>query len=491
MFKKRNDFDTLDKDYKVTIYNINNNLSRFAFSYGAFSTGIVHQNIIYDQLNNIDVKEHKPLFIIWSDYGEYVEYIFNKFGYDVNLKCVCFTEYAKNICMWSLERYTHNPENFVIFIEGDIEDITPINIIKNKDMGIFNYIVGVGNPPYQGVNHQQLYPKIYKWCIENCDEVCLIFPTGWMEPKTANGLAIMNTPEIKYDCQIVSIDKRHNVFPNVGGAEWTNIIHWKKDYDNNLDGSQLIYTNGENPVAEKLKISKDEVNRPKEIKDIVSKLGNFIGMDTVTGERKPYLLNTDFLNDPTKQGLPDVLKAERENSDDIGIYGLINKVRTIKYVSKDYPLPKPSENCHKDYFKVLIPKAWGNLSKGFVGGAYGNICISFPSYISTDSYIESGYCKDFEEVKKHAKYCMSKFARALIMDNKFTIMNSKSIWKSVPIQDYSEVWWDSDDLDEIDNHLFDKYNIPEDIRDFIRKNIQPKSVKNIIGYNTENFSEDE
>ena len=34
----------------------------------------------------------------------------------------------------------------------------------------------------------------------------MIFPTGWQELKFKNGLKLMNTPEVKYDKQIVYID---------------------------------------------------------------------------------------------------------------------------------------------------------------------------------------------------------------------------------------------------------------------------------------------
>lgn len=63
----------------------------------------------------------------------------------------------------------------------------------------------VGNPPYQGQN-QQIYPKFYLWARNNCNIISMIFPTGWQEVKSSSGLSIMNTPDVKYDKQIVSID---------------------------------------------------------------------------------------------------------------------------------------------------------------------------------------------------------------------------------------------------------------------------------------------
>lgn len=59
---------------------------------------------------------------------------------------------------------------------------------------------------------------------------------------------------------------------------------------------------------------------------------------------------------------------------------------------------------------------------------------------------------------------------------------STQSWLSVPIQDYSEDWWGTDNIDDIDEHLFAKYELPEDVSDAIRKNIQRKTVSNILNY---------
>ena len=340
----------------------------------------------------------------------------------------------------------------------------------------------VGNPPYQGVNHQQIYPHFYLWAKKNCDQMSMIFPSGWQEPKNKNGLQYMNTEDVKYDKQIVSIDNIVDVFKGVSGAKNTNIVYWKKDYDNGLDGKQLVYTDGKEPREEKFMISKDEIKKPKEITQLIECLGDFIGMDTVTSSRKPYLLDTDFLSNPSKHKMPNMLMNHPKNKDDIRIFGLINNVRTTKYVDKDYPLPKFSKDCHKDFWKIFIPKSWGNLKGSYIGGAYGDILIVKPNDICTDSFIELGYCKNFEESKKYAKYCMSNFFRTLLMNNKFSIMVSKNVFKSIPIQDYTEDFWNSDNIDDIDEGLFDKYNVPEEIRQFVRDNIQPRTIDDILGY---------
>ena len=64
----------------------------------------------------------------------------------------------------------------------------------------------VGNPPYNVGKTMQIYPKFYLWARKNCDRLSMIFPSAWQNPKTMNGLNLMNTKDVKYDKQIVSID---------------------------------------------------------------------------------------------------------------------------------------------------------------------------------------------------------------------------------------------------------------------------------------------
>ena len=52
-------------------------------------------------------------------------------------------------------------------------------------------------------------------------------------------------------------------------------------------------------------------------------------------------------------------------------------------------------------------------------------------------------------------------------------------FQSVPTQDYHEEWW-NESIAQIDEHLFDKYNVPDNIRSFVRSNIQTRSEDNII-----------
>ena len=62
-----------------------------------------------------------------------------------------------------------------------------------------------------------------------------------------------------------------------------------------------------------------------------------------------------------------------------------------------------------------------------------------------------------------------------------TIRRTTSWW-AIPQQDYNENWCNKS-IDEIDEELFKKYDIPENIVKFVKNNIQKRSEANIVNYN--------
>ena len=352
-----------------------------------------------------------------------------------------------------------------------------INTIFNSQGGDMKFTAVVGNPPYQGENHQQLYPDFYVGAKEIGENVCLIFPTGWQEPKNANNLSKMNNAEIKEDPEILYIDNRHNIFNGIVGAEWTNIILWQKGYNNGLDGKQRLLTEGKDEVVKKLLYAKDQIVKPKEIvalSEIVRQTPGFKSIELITSPLKPYGIRTDIIKDAAKYGLAS-LQDDCLKNDDIKVYA----TKTIKWAPSDYKFPKVTHAMEK--YKVFVPYAWGGMDEqNGLGGSYADIIIASPHEVCTETYLESGCFEDKETARKHAKYIMTKFLRALLYKNKFS-RHSTTAWGDIPMQDYSEDWWDKS-ISEIDDELFKKYHVPEPIKQYVYDNIQTRSEVNIINY---------
>ena len=75
------------------------------------------------------------------------------------------------------------------------------------------------------------------------------------------------------------------------------------------------------------------------------------------------------------------------------------------------------------------------------------------------------------------KYVKTKFARVLLGILKITQGNKKSVWKFVPLQNFttaSDIDW-SKSIPEIDQQLYAKYGLSVEEIEFIESMIKPMS----------------
>ena len=351
----------------------------------------------------------------------------------------------------------------------------------NTENMTFNAIVG--NPPYQGSARVQLYPTFYQLAIQLGEIVTLIFPTGWQKPcaPTAKGLFKMNNPETKADKQIVFIDNRHNVFPGISGASEINIVLWKKGYDNGYDGKQLVFTDGEEPQHIQLQWIQSNDGKPIQIQEAAESVKdyegeNFKSVSGIVSAKDPFGIPTDLFTKPTKYNkTTSDFKEEKQDNDDIRIFGGIEHKRAERYVSSDFPM---KDNPTIGKYKVFVPWAWGNMDeKAGLGGAYADIIIAERNDVCSMTYNTCGLYEDYETARKQAKYMMTTFFRGLLYNSKDVKTSSKTAYSSIPIQDFSEEWW-NDSIEVIDQKLFEKYGILE-LYAFFRDNIQIRDESNI------------
>ena len=412
-------------------------------------------------------------------------------GFHLDWKTNCV--YKENLIESFLERYN-----------SDKDSINEINTPKfwglnGEDM--IKFTLAASNPPYQGSSHAQIYPLFYHTAIEVADVVSMIFPSNWQEAskKSAKGLSRMNNEMVKRDNQIVFIDNRKDVFNGIAGASDTNIILWKRGYDNGLEGAQKVYTEGKSPTHITFNIEVDEVERRSELLKLFRSVQDIEGESFIPFEMSKF----DVFRVPSnifKQSHANDFTESRMANDDIKVWGIEGK-RIEKYHINDFELKQIKKKNgtidHEDYvsrstgfkfrnhsffnrYKILIPLLWGNMDNGTgIGGSYADIAIAEPMDICSYSYNVCGGSDTKEEVIKIAKYMLTKFFRALLSYNKMGKHATSETFLAIPTQDFHEDWW-NESIAQIDEHLFDKYNVPDNIRDFVRNNIQTRSEDNII-----------
>ena len=372
-------------------------------------------------------------------------------------------------------KFKHHLRNRNIRPEPQIEELVKAGKLEEvikEHFGNMKFDVVIGNPPYQEGNYQ-IYTDFYVNAIKQANYVCLIFPTGWQQFKTANGLKKMNDIKIKRDNQIVHIDNRQNVFEGVAGAEWTNIILWKRFYNNGLNGKQRILLEGEYQGEVLLPTSKSDIEKPEEIFSIADKVGAFMSekISSIGSASKPYGFRADPIDNPQKYNL--TLSDSRTSHYNVRLFGNKSRKRTHTFIERS-KLVKESEMLES--FKIFVPKAWGNMDerKGYLGGAFSEILVAKPFDACSEMYIEFGPFNNIDEAKNAKKYFYTKFFRAVFYKDKTSQNTARDTYRSVPLQNFtnnSDIDW-SQPLAQIDQQLYKKYGLSEKEIAFIEEKVR-------------------
>ncbi len=345
---------------------------------------------------------------------------------------------------------------------------------RSQDM---KFDVIIGNPPYRS-GRRQVYADFYKLAVDLDPELlCMVFPIGWQKPHNHNGLGRINNAFYKRDPHIVSLDHyyekgKNRIFPEIGTGG-INIILRDREYDNHGKIRKLEY--GRDVGVMTLSIQSSEVTKPQELTTLIDLLKDFPKVEPLGSSRKPYGFYADPLRNPEKYHLQ--LRDRREKTSDVRLFGLFaDGKRGYKFIPRA-DLPKESRNL--DRYKLFVPKAWGNMSDSIgLGGSYANICVARPGDVCSETFIEFGPFSNHDETIKMAKYFMTKFFRALLFLAKDSQNTARDKYKYIPVPDLSLPFWQHTVAD-LDQALFDYYDIPHSSRDFILQNIQPRNESNI------------
>lgn len=489
----------------------------------------IHSNVFYDENAKILEINSKsgvyPLYLAYSLYkthsskhgGEVFEVDVWKQILANNIYVLCQTEMAVKITNRVLRGFHTDWKTNCIYKEDLIETfkekyntdekifINEINTPQfwgKEGSEMIKFTLAASNPPYQGSSNVQVYPLFYLAAIDVAETVTMIFPSNWQRPskKCAKGLSRMNNKTVKQDNQIVFIDNRTAVFDGIDGAAETNIILWHRNYDNLLDGAQKVYKEGKDPEETKFLIDVDDIEKLPEIETLFDCVKKVEGKDFrpfITAKKDPYRIPSDIFKNPSLVNFTETPTSD----DDIIIWGF-NKSRISMYHVNDFEFGvKNKKNGSVLYnmwkskssgfefradesfgkYKIFFPLLWGNMDESTgLGGSFADIILGGPNHVSTLTYSFCGVCEDRMSAVYNAKYMMTKFFRGLLMYNKYSRHSSSEAFLAIPTQDFTESWWEKT-IVEIDDHLFDKYNVPNNVREFIRANIQTRTEENIIG----------
>ena len=339
----------------------------------------------------------------------------------------------------------------------------------------FDFIIG--NPPYQsdvqnqGDRANPIYDRFMDEAFKIADVVELIHPARFLfnagqTPKQWNQ-KILNDEHftvLHYEPNAATI------FPNtdIKGGVAISLRNIKENYG-------AIETFTAFPTLNEIvrKTAKKEGSAPR-LNSIIASQGLYRFSETFFKQfpDAPSLMGKGTGNkivSSVMEKLPDVFLDEKDASTDyVRFLGRLKNQRVWKWIRREYLV----ENDYLDTFNLLIPEAnnSGKYGETLTEPSYGR-----PGEGSADTFLSAGTFHTRAETENFAIYMKSKFFRALLGVKKVTQHCPPSVWKMIPLQDFtpaSDIDW-SKSIPEIDQQLYAKYGLDAEEIDFIETHVKP------------------
>lgn len=199
--------------------------------------------------------------------------------------------------------------------------------------------------------------------------------------------------------------------------------------------------------------------------DIINKFNNYgcnSYLEEIISARKPFGLDGNFIS------------SEKFKNDKAGIVNPLKcygKSQKIGFIDND--IIKKNKNWIKSW-KVFTPYA-NNIGTE-LNDDNQNSFVGEPGSVCTETFLAIGADLNLSEeaAKNLSVYLKTKFARYLHSLAKISQHGTKQTYRFVPMQDFTEksdIDW-STPIDNIDEQLFDKYNLSKEEREHIKKSIK-------------------
>ncbi len=405
-----------------------------------------------------------------------------------NVYVICKTPMAKSITARTLRGYRPVKVNTHYF-----EDL--INMLKNKPNQFKKKVLKgsywgkkevemkfdavVGNPPYQVAANGDANGSdpIYHHFIDTARELSprgtLIHPGRFLfkagkTPKDWNEKILSDShfKVVKYWSDSKDVFSTVDIKGGVAITEW----------DRNIDYGKIgVFT----PYSELQTIMEKVKKR------------NFHSFANLVYARTVYRLSSDFyeknawakgrqskghdfdFGSNVLSVLPEIFSENKEVDKNAKIHGVIKNKRVEKWMNRKW-LSVPD---NFEFYKVLVPAANGTGAIGEVLSTpiIGTPIIGTPITGHTETFMSIGKFSAEAEARACYKYVCSKFARCMLGILKVTQHNPKDTWEYVPLQDFtkqSDIDW-SKTIPEIDQLLYQKYNLSQEEITFIESKIKP------------------
>jgi hypothetical protein len=466
----------------------------------------VTTNVFSTDANILEINSKSGLYPLFVTYSIYRNVIADKFSdkkYDEltieeqhscwdkvvanNIFVVCKTPMAKSITKRTLVGFRHSKVNTHHF-EDLVNQITykSSNFIKkikngqsywktNNDVNMkFNAIVG--NPPYMEMDGgaQASAKPIYNQFVEiakkiNPEYISMIMPSRWYSGGKGLDEFRDNMLNDKHISLLHDFLNPEQVFPKTNIRGGVCYFLWDSKYDN-IESLTNVVTH---------QLNKDSVSALRTLKtnnidvfirhnvavNIVQKItskDDFSTMSEHISVLRPFGFRGYFVNDSKFR--PDKISLKNP----IICYGKGKKVGYIELEEIEI-----RKNWIKKY-KLFTPRA-NNVGTELKDDNL-NSFIGAPGTICTESYIVVG--ADLNLDKNTAiyvtKYLSTRFLRFMHSLVKASQDATSKTYKFVPLQDFtkkSDIDWNKS-IEEIDNQLYDKYNITIEEVEFIESMIK-------------------
>lgn len=341
----------------------------------------------------------------------------------------------------------------------------------------FKFDVVIGNPPYQeeakgtSSSDDPIYHLFMEEAYRIADRVSFITPARFLfnagkTPKSWNKKMLADE-HLKIELYERNSSK---VFANtsiLGGV----VVTYRDN--NKVFGSIGLFTGFEQLETILKKVQAEGFTS---IQDIIYPQNKFI-LNTLYEDYPEYELligseGKDKRFRPNVMGLLNVFTDEKQNADDIKVLGLVNRLRSFRYIPRKYV--EPSKWIDK--YKVVVSAS--NGASGVLNDSAARL-ISKPEMGDkhmgfTQTFIGIGQFDTLKEAEAALKYIKSKFARVMLGILKVTQDNPPEKWKYVPLQDFttsSDIDW-SQPISKIDQQLYKKYGLDQTEIDFIESHVK-------------------